>query len=208
MQQHQRPTRWESNPGNQNASRNQRPTDSTECFGGVNDRDPHHLALTSKCPIDLSTPVVVTPAVASVDAAQCHNGIQHTTASPSCQAWGVPIEALATLLHTVQHMNLQLGTACGNTDETIPNATKDPFQGILQGNGAGLVTWPAISAFQVHFQHQQGHTNNVMTPINCITLTPIGPLVVDDTQTSLPFVSQVNQKALSTNSFKTMWMAG
>ena len=85
-------------------------------------------------------------AIASVDASQCYNQIQHTAASVSCQAWGVPLVALTSLLTTIQAMNIHLCTAYGDTDEAILNNPDDPFQGVLQGNGASPVIWLAISA--------------------------------------------------------------
>ena len=152
-----------------------------ESFGGVKHRNPHHLALTRKCMIDLSTLLVLTLAVASVDAAQCYDRIQHTTASMACQSWGVPLQALLTLLTTIQQMQIHLRTAHGDTDTAIPNNPSDPFQGVLQGNGAGPAIWLAISAFLVTYIHHTTPGTTICTPMTQKAHTIAGVLFVDDT---------------------------
>ena len=166
-----------------------------ECFGGVKHRNPHHLALTRKCFIDLSTIMLTTIAVASVDAAQCYDRIQHTAASLACQAWGVPRQGIATLLHTVQAMRIYLRTAHGDSDSHIDNDPDSPFQGILQGNGAGPAIWLAISAFLVYFLKSRNHTTRLRSPITGLIQFIVGLLFVDDTDiiiTATPGESDVS----------------
>ena len=152
-----------------------------ETFGGVKDRNPHQLALVRKCAIDFSTIMHRTLAVASTDAAQCYDRIQHTAASLSCQAWGVPKILLTTLLTTIQHMQIHLRTAHGDTDHPIPNDPANPFQGILQGNGAGPAVWLAISAFLVLYIHHRTGGSRLSTPISGAETNIAGVLFVDDT---------------------------
>ena len=152
-----------------------------ECFGSVRHRHPHLLALTRKCLIDYSRLTLTTLAVASVDAAQCYDRIQHTMASLACQCWGIPTPALATLLKTVQMMKIYLRTAHGDTEDHIPNDGEVPFQGILQGNGAGPAIWLVISTFLVLLLRHRNHVSSVISPLTKTMATLVGLLFVDDT---------------------------
>ena len=152
-----------------------------ECFGGIRHRNPHQLGLVRKCLIDLATISLTTIAIASVDAAQCYDRIQHTAASLACQAWGVPLAIMHTILTTVQRMKIHLRTAFGDTQESIPNAPESPFQGILQGNGAGPAIWLAISAFLVKLLRVRGHGTHITTPITGTLRRITGLFFVDDT---------------------------
>ena len=152
-----------------------------ECFGGIKHRNPHQLGLVRKCLIDIATISLTTIAIASVDAAQCYDRIQHTAASLACQAWGVPLAIIHTILTTVQQMKIHLRTAFGDTEESIPNAPTTPFQGILQGNGAGPAIWLAVSAFLVNLLRARGHGTSITAPITGTLRRITGLFFVDDT---------------------------
>lgn len=93
-----------------------------ECFGSTRNKNPHQLAITRKSLVDLSTASLVTIAIASVGASQCCDRMQHSVASLSCQAWGVPLSIAATLLRAVQAMKICLRAAHGDTDSHVPSS--------------------------------------------------------------------------------------
>ena len=114
-------------------------------------------------------------AVASVDASQCYDRIQHTIASLCLQAWGVPLLPIMTLLFTVQQMHFHLRTAHGDSDYSFTGAHRqNPFQGILQGNGAGPAVWLAISAFLVGMLHANGDTTTFLSPLSLTAICLAG----------------------------------
>lgn len=79
-------------------------------------------------------------------------------------------------------MHFALRTAFGDSDLTFTGAYSNlPFQGILQGNGAGPAVWLAISTFLLRTLYEQGHFTKVVTPISLVVINLAGLIFVDDT---------------------------
>jgi len=55
-----------------------------------------------------------------------------------------------------------------------------PFQGVCQGNGAGLAVWLALSICLIHMLHTFSHTSTISSAITLTTLALSGLLYVDD----------------------------
>ena len=53
--------------------------------------------------------------MASVDAANCYNSMVHVITSLTCQAFGVPAEAVHSMLTAIEDMKYYLRTAYGDS---------------------------------------------------------------------------------------------
>ena len=153
-----------------------------DCFGGIPGRSGQTLAFTRRCVMDLSRLLLIPLAIASVDAGQCYDRIQHTVASLCCQAWGVPLPHIISMFSAIQRMQFSLRTAFGDSDDTFNSeGLPHPFQGVLQGNGGGPAVWLAISAFLLKALYAQGCFSTISTPISAALSMLVGFLFVDDT---------------------------
>ena len=79
-----------------------------------------------------------------IDAAQCYDSIAHAMASLIFQAFGVPEEAVDSMLTTIQEMKYFLRTAYGDSKGFAGSTLEVKFQGMCQGNGAASAGWAVI----------------------------------------------------------------
>ena len=83
--------------------------------------------------------------LSSVDAAQCYDSVAHAIASLVFQAFGVPEEAVHSMLTTIEEMKYFLRTAYGDSKTFRGSKFEIKFQGLCQGNGAAPAGWAVIS---------------------------------------------------------------
>lgn len=166
-----------------------------ETFGSVRHRNAQQVGVTRRCVSDLSRMMGLTMAMASVDASQCYDRIQHTVASFCLQSWGVPMPPIKSLLGTVQQMKFHLRTSFGDSDTFFTSTNPEtPFQGILQGNGAGPAVWLTISTFLLETLYHRGHISNFTSPTTRGRIKMAGLLFVDDTD--IIVIGEANESAL------------
>jgi len=79
--------------------------------------------------------------LSSVDADNCYDRIAHAIASLVCQAFGVPQEAVGSMLQTIQEMKFFLRTAYGDSTSAAGSHIEVKTQGLCQGNGAAPAGW-------------------------------------------------------------------
>jgi len=85
-------------------------------------------------------------AVVLEDAAQCYDQITHYPASLACQCLGVTPQIMPTIFTTIQLMKFSLCTTYGDSATFYRGGLSQfPFQGVCQGNGAGLAIWLVYS---------------------------------------------------------------
>ena len=76
----------------------------------------------------------VSAGISSVGAANCYDCIAHAIASLVFQPFGVPEEAIETMLTSIEEMKYFLFTAYGDSKEFVGSTIEVKFQGLCQGN--------------------------------------------------------------------------
>jgi hypothetical protein len=122
---------------------------------------------------------------------QCFDHITQLIASLCAQRWGVPIQAIACLLTTIQLMLVFfLCTAHGDSNVFYSAATDSeaqetgnthPYQGSWQGNGGGPALFSGTSSRCVGYMHQKGFAAHMWSAFSSTVFCIIGILYVDNT---------------------------
>ena len=71
-------------------------------------------------------------ALASVDAANCYDRVNHTYASLALQAFGVPKSAVQTMLSALTHMQFPIRTAYGESLPLHGGSSSTPYHGYVK----------------------------------------------------------------------------
>ena len=119
--------------------------------------------------------------LASIDAANCYDSIAHAIASLVFQAFGVPEEAVESMLTAIQEMKYFLRTAYGDSKNFRGSTIQVKFQGLCQGNGAASAGWAVISIVIVGAHKREGHGGHFVCPISKLSAHLSAILFVDDT---------------------------
>ena len=120
-------------------------------------------------------------AMASVDATNCYDRVQHSFMALAFLAFGVPRSAIHTMLLAIQFMTFHLRTAYGDSDRTYGGSENDRYMGLCQGNGASPAGWFIVSVLLIEQQRRQGHVVTFDSPISKSIATMTALLFVDDT---------------------------
>ena len=91
------------------------------------------------------------------DFSNCYDRVAHPPISVALQGWGVPKEAMCTMLIALQIMQFFLFTGFGESKQSYGGALVNPNQGLHQGNGAAPPGFAVLSALIVNVYHQMGH---------------------------------------------------
>ena len=118
---------------------------------------------------DLVRQTRLSAGVSSVDAANCYDSVAHAIASLTCQAFGVPAEAVQSMLTTIENMKYYLRTAYGDSKNFRGHKIAVKFQGLCQGNGAAPAGWAVISIVILGAHKRKGHGGHFVCPISCLT---------------------------------------
>ena len=108
----------------------------------------------------------LTAGQSSVDAANCYDSVAHTIASLVFQSFGVPEEAVQSMLTTIEEMKYFLRTAYGDSKNFRGSKIEVKFQGLCQGNGAAPAGWAVISIVILGAHKQKGHGAKFVCPIS------------------------------------------
>ena len=119
--------------------------------------------------------------VASVDADNCFDQIEHAMASLCFQAFGVSSLTAQAMLGTIQDMKFFLRTAFGDSKEYAGSTIKVKTQGLCQGNGAAPAGWAIVSVVILNAHREKGHQATFRCPITRREGTLSAILFVDDT---------------------------
>jgi hypothetical protein len=123
----------------------------------------------------------VSAGLSSIDAANCYDSIAHAIASLVFQAFGVPEEAIQSMLTAIEEMKYFLRTAYGDSKDFAGSSLSIKFQGLCQGNGAAPAGWAVISITILHAHKQKGHGGHFVCPISDLSGHLAAILFVDDT---------------------------
>lgn len=118
----------------------------------------------------------------SNDSKSCYDRIAQFMASMSLQRMGMPIQPLKSMFSTIQSMEHAVRTAFGDSLSSIHGRNEElPYQGILQDNGGGPITWGATSTPAVTFSRQRKRGLEFKTPMSNERSKLVRFIVVDDT---------------------------
>ena len=123
----------------------------------------------------------VSAGLSSIDAANCYDSIAHAIASLVFQAFGVPEEAIVSMLTAIQDMKYFLRTAYGDSKHCAGSTIELKFQGLCQGNGAAPAGWAVISITILDAHKRKGHGGHFVCPISNLSGHLAAILFVDDT---------------------------
>ena len=119
--------------------------------------------------------------VISCDAVSCYDRIVLWIAALAFRRVGVDQSVTYEMMESLQKATHKVATAFGTSSKGYKSRTRNPFQGIGQGNGAGPATWELISALILSIMAQQGFGINITTIISLTAMTMVGFAFVDDT---------------------------
>ena len=123
--------------------------------------------------------------LASVDADNCYDRIAHPMLSMILQAFGVPTNAVKSMLSTIQDMKFFLRTGYGDSKGYVGGYTNDEIetlktQGIMQGNGGGPGCWTVETIPMLRAHKRKGHGAHLVAKISDKEGHVAGSLFVDD----------------------------
>ena len=116
-----------------------------------------------------------------IDAANCYDSISHAIASLVFQAFGVPTEAIESMLTAIEEMKCFLRTAYGDSTGFAGSKIEVKFQGSCQGNGAAPAGWAVISITILQAHEEKGHGAHFVCPMSNLSGHLAAILFVDDT---------------------------
>ena len=83
----------------------------------------------------------------SNDAKSCYDQMVHSIASITIQRMGMPKPPIVAIFRTIEQAEHFIRTTFGDSTLSINSRNLiKPYQGILQGNGVGLVIWIVTNA--------------------------------------------------------------
>ena len=106
---------------------------------------------------DITCQARVPAAIALVNASNCYDRIAHAMASLIFQAFGVPLNAVKTMLGAIKNMKFLLQTGFGDSKSFVGGGLSIKTQGLTQGNGASPAGWAVISICILGAHGKKGH---------------------------------------------------
>jgi hypothetical protein len=120
-------------------------------------------------------------AIASVDANNCFDRIGHSFMSLSCQAMGVGVGPLVSMLSALSYMAFYIRTGYGDSRSHYGGTNAMPFEGLGQGNGAGPAGWLAVSSVLLDYLHKACKCTSGVSALSCRPFSYVAMAFVDDT---------------------------
>jgi len=120
-------------------------------------------------------------AIASVDAFNCYDRMEHAMASLIFLSFGVESTAVSAMLETIQKMKFFLRTGYGDSKTFAGSSIKIKTQGLGQGNGASPAGWCVISIVILWAHGAKGHGAHFIAPMSLVRRSLSAILYVDDT---------------------------
>jgi hypothetical protein len=130
---------------------------------------------------DISRQMKRPAGVASVDADNCFDQIAHAMASLCMQAFGVPSNAVASMLGTIKDMKFFLRTAYGDSKSFAGSTIHMKTQGLCQGSGAAPAGWAVVSIVLLDAHKREQHGAQIVCPISKLNHILSAIIFVDDT---------------------------
>ncbi len=88
---------------------------------------------------------------------------------------------MSTIFFSIQFMTFYLCTAYGNSSTFYGGGLSQyPFQGVCQGNGAGLAIWFPLSLCLIHMIHQSGSPNQISSAVLLTSIAMVCFIYIND----------------------------
>ena len=114
--------------------------------------------------LDIARQTRLSAGLSSVDTAQCYASVAHAIALLVFQAFGVPEEAVHSMLTTLEEMKCFLRTAYGDS-KSCGSKFEIKFQELCQGNDAAPAGWAMIIITILNAREKKGHGDHFRCPI-------------------------------------------
>ena len=152
-----------------------------EITGGRRNQSAMHLALNKKLIADIVNVQKLPTVTICDDATNYYDQVAHLFASLCAQYCGLNIEYLSVLFVITQNMKMFLRTSHGMSSCFYSGDATQPFQGMVQGNGATLPIWLIILIFLVRYLCNKNVVTHLMTPISRLAVAITALICVDKT---------------------------
>jgi hypothetical protein len=122
--------------------------------------------------------------ICSNDAKGCFDRMVHSVTYICMRRLGIPKFPLLSMFQVIQKLSHHVRTAFGTSEQTYgPNAFAGarPNQGILQGNGAAMLGWTAVSSVIVNTMQELGFGYSAWSAISKAAHKVLCIEYVDDT---------------------------
>jgi hypothetical protein len=120
-------------------------------------------------------------ALASTDAANCYDAVNHAAASIALHAVGVPRELIQCYLRCIQHMRYYLRTGYGLSTTSYGSSQDSICMGLTQGSGASPAVWTAVSTVIIGAYKHRGYGAQLVGGWSQDPIAIAALLYVDDT---------------------------
>ena len=125
-------------------------------------------ALNRRLIFDISRYQKMSIAMTSCDLKSCYDRVAHTPALLAMLGYGIPMEPMFSMFHSIQYMQFITRTAYGDSGKTF-GGMEEGFlarpQGLGQGNGSGPPVWAVVSSRMFEVLHKRGLATDFTTPI-------------------------------------------
>jgi hypothetical protein len=121
-------------------------------------------------------------ALCSNDAKSCYDRVLHSIVALAFRRIGIPKQPTECMLQCIQEMKHYIRTSYGDSKHSY--SSKDaaiPFQGILQGNGAGPTIWVLVSTPLLNMMRKADNGAHLLSAIGREEAHIVGYAFVDDT---------------------------
>ena len=120
-------------------------------------------------------------ALSSINSANCYNSTAHAILLLVFQYFGVPLEAVESMLTEMKEMKYFLWTAYGESKNFYGSTIELKFQGLCQGSGVDLSGFAVISTTILCAHKRKGRGGHLVCPISNLTGNLAAILFVYDT---------------------------
>lgn len=115
------------------------------------------------------------------DFGDCFDRTAHGPKSIALQSWGIPVNAIRTLLTAIQTMRFCLRTGFGTSTETYGGSSDNPNAGSCQGSGSAGSAFSALSHLIVNAYKRMGHGAKLTSSYTARLFLLAAVMYVDDT---------------------------
>jgi hypothetical protein len=101
--------------------------------------------------------------------------------SLACQAMGVGVGPLVSMLSALSYMAFYIRTGYGDSRSHYGGTNDMPFEGLGQGNGAGPAGWLAVSSVLLDYLCKACKFTSGVSAVSCRPFSYVAMAFVDDT---------------------------
>ena len=149
--------------------------------GAVKGKTPTNTTLIKQLYFDQANILHENCALASTDAANCYDAVNHAAASIALQATGMDRELVLCYLRCIQSMRYYLRTGYGLATSSYGSSQDSICMGLTQGSGASPGVWTAVSTVIIGAYKHEGYGAQLVGGWSPEPISLAALLYVDDT---------------------------